>query len=66
MIEQHKHCPICATPIPMSERYCSPNCEQIARENQKKIQKNRRLLYILFGLFILVWLFFMLRDKIGF
>lgn len=65
MVEQHKHCPICATPIPMSERYCSPNCEQIAIENQKKIKKSRRLLYGIFAIFILAWLFFMLKGKIG-
>lgn len=65
MIEPHKHCPVCATPIPMSEKYCSPTCEQIAIENQKRIKKNRRLLYILFALFILVWLFFMVKGKIG-
>jgi len=66
MIEQHKHCPICGTPMPLSERFCSPNCEQIALANQKKVQKSKRLLYILFGLFIIVWLFFMLRGQLGF
>ncbi|OPX59492.1 MAG: hypothetical protein A4E25_00976 [Methanobacterium sp. PtaB.Bin024] len=66
MIEQHKHCPVCGTPIPMSEKFCSPKCEQIAITNQQKIKKSRRMLYILFAIFILVWLVFMLRDQIGF
>jgi predicted nucleic acid-binding Zn ribbon protein len=66
MIEQHKHCPVCGTPMPMSERFCSPNCEQLALANQQKVKKSRRLLYGLFAVFILVWLFFMLKGKIGF
>jgi len=63
MIEPHKHCPACGNPIPMSERYCSPRCEQVATENQRKVKKTRNILYILFAVFILVWLFFMLRGK---
>jgi predicted nucleic acid-binding Zn ribbon protein len=47
MIEQHKHCPVCGTPIPMNEKFCSPKCEQIAITNQQKIKKSRRMLYIL-------------------
>ena len=66
MVEQHKHCPICATPIPMNEKYCSPNCEQIAIENQKRMKKSRRILYVLFAIFVLAWLFFMFRGQFGF
>ncbi|BDZ70618.1 DUF2116 family Zn-ribbon domain-containing protein [Methanobacterium petrolearium] len=66
MIEQHKHCPVCGTPIPMDERFCSPKCEQIAIANQQKVRKSRRMLYTLFAIFILVWIVFMLRDQIGF
>jgi len=65
MIEQHKHCPMCGTPIPMSEKFCYPNCEEIARANQQKVQKTRKMLYILFAVFVLVWIFFMLKGKIG-
>ena len=66
MIEQHKHCPVCGTPIPMDEKFCSPNCEQIAITNQQKIRRSRRMIYILFAIFILIWVVFMLRDQIGF
>ena len=65
MIEKHKHCPMCGRPIPMSEKFCSPNCEEIARANQQKVQKTRKMLYILFAVFVLVWIFFMLKGKIG-
>ncbi|CDG64483.1 MAG: hypothetical protein PWQ15_1913 [Methanobacterium sp.] len=66
MIEQHKHCPMCGKPIPLSERFCSPDCEQLALANQKKVQKTRKMLYALFAILILVWLFFVLRGRLGF
>jgi predicted nucleic acid-binding Zn ribbon protein len=66
MIEQHKHCPVCGAPMPLNEKYCSPNCEQLAIANQKKVQKTRKMLYVLFAVFILVWLFFMFRGQLGF
>jgi predicted nucleic acid-binding Zn ribbon protein len=64
MIEPHKHCPGCGTPVPMGENYCSPRCQQIIVENQKKVKKTRNLIYILFAVFILIWLFFILRGKV--
>ena len=39
MIEPHKHCPACGTPMPMSEKYCSPRCQQIIAENQRKVKR---------------------------
>jgi predicted nucleic acid-binding Zn ribbon protein len=64
MIEPHKHCPACGTPMPMTERYCSPKCQQTIEENRKKVKRTKNFLYILFAVFILVWLYFMLRGKI--
>jgi predicted nucleic acid-binding Zn ribbon protein len=66
MNDQHKHCPMCQKPIPLSEKFCSPKCEQIYIENQRKITKSRRLLYIVFAVFIIIWLLFTFRSKIGF
>ncbi|MDD3984635.1 MAG: DUF2116 family Zn-ribbon domain-containing protein [Methanobacterium sp.] len=65
MIDQHKHCPMCQTPIPLSEKFCSPKCEQSYIVNQKKIAKSRRTLYIIFAVFIILWLLFTLKGKIG-
>lgn len=62
-VDPHKHCPACGTPIPMSERFCSPRCEQVAVERQKKVTKSRTLIYILFAVLIIVWLYFVLRGK---
>lgn len=62
-IEPHKHCPGCGTPMPMSERYCSPRCQQTIEENRKKVDKTKKIIYILFAVFILIWLFYMLRGQ---
>ena len=63
MIEPHKHCPGCGAPMPMSEKYCSPKCQQVITENRKKVDKTKRIIYILFAAFILIWIFFMLRGQ---
>lgn len=63
MIDQHKHCPACGKPIPLSETVCSPECAQILVENRNRVQKTRRILYILFAVFIIVWIYFVLRGK---
>lgn len=65
MIDQHRHCGICGTPIPMSERFCSPKCDQVFIENQKKILRTRKILYMAFAIFIVFWIYFMLRGKVG-
>ena len=52
-------------PIPLSEKFCSPKCEQIYRENQNKVAKTRKMLYVLFAAFIIIWIFFTLRGKFG-
>ena len=62
--EPHKHCPTCGTPIPMSERFCSPKCEQVVAERQRKVSKTRTIIYILFAVLIIVYLFFVFRSRI--
>ena len=63
MIEPHKHCPGCGAPMPMSEPYCSPKCQQAIAENRKKVDRTKKIIYILFAAFILIWLYFMLRGQ---
>lgn len=63
MIEPHKHCPGCGAPMPMSEKYCSPRCQQVVEENRKKVDKTKKIIYILFAAFIVIWLYFMLRGQ---
>jgi predicted nucleic acid-binding Zn ribbon protein len=64
MVDEHKHCPGCGRAIPLNETVCSPECAQIIAENRKKVQKTRRILYIVFAAFILVWLYFTLTGRL--
>jgi predicted nucleic acid-binding Zn ribbon protein len=57
MIESHKHCPICGTPIPLDEKVCSPDCEKVWNQRLEKGKKSRITLLILLVIFILVWAF---------
>lgn len=54
MIESHKHCPVCNTPIPMEELTCSPTCQETLVAKQKKVKKSRMTLMILIILFLVV------------
>lgn len=64
MVDQHKHCPVCGTPIPMNERYCSPNCEKLVAERQQKIMRTRRIMYIGFAALIIIYLVYVFRGRI--
>jgi predicted nucleic acid-binding Zn ribbon protein len=65
MVDQHKHCPVCGTPIPMSERFCSPKCQQKLYERQRKVAKTRRIIYLAFAAIIIIYfLFVVLRGKL--
>jgi len=56
---------MCQKPIPLTEKFCSPKCEQLYMERQNKVAKSRKTLYILFAAFIIIWIFFTLRGKFG-
>lgn len=63
-MDQHKHCPMCGKPIPLDERFCSPKCEQILAERQKKVAKTRKVIYIAFAALVIIYLLFALRGKL--
>ncbi len=65
MTDQHKHCPVCQKPMPLSEKTCSPKCEEVYMENQRKIAKSRRYLYVVFIIFVLIFLYVTLKSKLG-
>lgn len=64
MVDQHKHCPMCGTPIPMNERFCSPRCEQILAERQRKVAKTRKIIYLAFAALLIIYIIFVLRGKL--
>ncbi|MBI5680137.1 MAG: DUF2116 family Zn-ribbon domain-containing protein [Methanobacterium sp.] len=64
MTKPHKHCPMCGTPIPMEEKFCSPNCEQIFTERQRKVAKTRKIMYIAFAALIIIYFLFAFKGKL--
>ncbi|MBM4241834.1 MAG: DUF2116 family Zn-ribbon domain-containing protein [Euryarchaeota archaeon] len=64
MTESHKHCPICGTPMPLDERFCSQKCENIFLENQRRVQRSKRIFYIILAIFVVVCILIILRGKI--
>ncbi len=62
-VEAHKHCPMCGKPMPLSETFCSDQCQQQYTVKQKQVQKQRRILYIVIAAFIIIWLFVMFFKK---
>lgn len=57
MIDPHKHCPICGTPIPLDELVCSEECQTVWNQRLAKTRKSRIILLILLVIFIVVWFF---------
>ena len=64
MVDQHKHCPMCGKPIPMDEKFCSPKCEQIFAERQRKVMKTRRIMYIILAAILIIYLLYTLKGKL--
>ncbi|MDR3292225.1 MAG: DUF2116 family Zn-ribbon domain-containing protein [Methanobrevibacter sp.] len=57
MVDVHKHCPVCGTPIPLNETTCSDKCQEVLINRSNKIKKSRLMLYGIIILFIIVWVF---------
>ncbi|MDR2624165.1 MAG: DUF2116 family Zn-ribbon domain-containing protein [Methanobrevibacter sp.] len=55
MVDVHKHCPVCGTPIPLNETTCSDKCQEILINRASKVKKSRLMLFLVFIIFILVW-----------
>ncbi len=53
-MEQHKHCKICAKPIPLDEDFCSEKCREEYQELMKKRKKMQYIFYILLIVLIIV------------
>ena len=56
VVEAHRHCAICGKPIPMSESFCSDQCQEQFQLKQKQVVKQRKILYALIAIFVIVWL----------
>lgn len=59
VVEAHRHCAICGKPIPMSESFCSDQCQEQFQIRQKQVGKQRKILYAVVAIFIILYLAFM-------
>lgn len=56
MTKPHRHCSVCGTPIPLEERTCSDKCQKILVDNRNKVNKTKKIIYVLFAAFVLIWI----------
>jgi len=59
MIDIHKHCPVCNTPIPLDETTCSPKCQNVLNKRQSQVKRSRMILSVIMIIFILVFAYTM-------
>lgn len=60
-VEPHKHCPICGSPIPLSEKVCSPDCQKVWDHRIAQQKKSRISLWIIIAIFVILVLLKMLK-----
>ncbi len=56
-MEQHKHCKICAKPIPLDEDFCSEKCREEYEGLMEKKKKRRYIFYVLLAVLFVVMYF---------
>ena len=62
VLEPHFHCPACGKPMPTTEKFCSPSCEELFKKREITVKKQRRLLYIVVAIFVIIWIVLLLRG----
>lgn len=62
MIEDHKHCIVCGKPVEMDRFVCSPSCEDILKQQQKRMARSRTIMMVIFVVMIIV---IVLLSKLG-
>jgi predicted nucleic acid-binding Zn ribbon protein len=60
-IPKHRHCVVCATPIPFDKEFCGPNCE----DKFKRSERRRKYTFILILLMFPVLFFFLTLFRPG-
>jgi predicted nucleic acid-binding Zn ribbon protein len=63
MIEDHKHCIVCGKPVEMDKFVCSPSCEDILKQQQKRMARSRTIMMVLLiVVFIVIMVISSLRS----
>ena len=47
MIDVHKHCPVCNTPIPLEETTCSDKCQKALDDRQAQVKKGKLIMNVI-------------------
>jgi predicted nucleic acid-binding Zn ribbon protein len=63
MIDVHKHCPVCGSPIPLEESTCSPKCQTVMDEQETKLKKSKKTLSIVMIVFLIVFAIMIFAPK---
>ena len=53
-ISKHRHCVVCATPVPMDKEFCGPNCEDQFKRAERKKKYTFILILLMFPVLFLV------------
>ncbi|MEW6222639.1 MAG: DUF2116 family Zn-ribbon domain-containing protein [Candidatus Hadarchaeota archaeon] len=62
MVEEHKHCIVCGKATAPDKLICSPSCDHLLKEQQKRMKKSRTIMLVLFiVMFMVIMLSSMLR-----
>ncbi|MFH1821553.1 MAG: DUF2116 family Zn-ribbon domain-containing protein [Methanobacteriota archaeon] len=54
MIEEHKHCVVCGKPTDPNKSICSPSCEELMGRQQRKMNRSRIIMLVLFTVMFLI------------
>ncbi len=50
MVEDHKHCIVCGKSVPPDKMICSPSCEELLKQQQKRLKRMRLFTMVFFML----------------
>lgn len=62
-VEAHRHCAICGRPIPMSESFCSDQCQEAFQLKQKQVAKQRKILLAIVAVFVILYIAFIFLRR---
>ncbi|MEM2874807.1 MAG: DUF2116 family Zn-ribbon domain-containing protein [Candidatus Hadarchaeales archaeon] len=62
MVEDHRHCVVCGKPTAPEKFFCSPSCEALFRQGQRRAVRYRNMMIVLLVvIFALLFVTYMLR-----
>jgi len=54
MIDPHKHCPVCQTPIPLTETTCSDKCQKELDERKGKVNRGKMIVNVIMIIVLII------------